>query len=182
MKKNILIVVLCVVLAAVAGAVAFVALKDSKPEETTAPTSVSETTDVNTTASVAGSVFNTTKKTAKKTTKATTADKNAFIRKGAWYLADTDNETCYALAFKKSGAVDIAYFNSDNIEGFDAQYFKGDAKYQIKGKKIIISSLPEAAQISSIELEISGKSVKYRGKALKNYKEISLDNALKCFE
>ena len=182
MKKDVLIISLCVVLAAVVGAVAFIALKDSKPEQTTATTSVSETTEEQTTASVAGSVFNTTKKTTQNAAKTTTADKNAFIRKGVWYLADADNEVCYAFSFKKNGAVDIAYFNSDNIEGFDAQYFKGTGSYDTRKGTIIFSKLPEVCGKTNLELVIKGSDIYYNSKKLKHYSTISLDNALKCFE
>ena len=180
-KNNVLITVLAVVLIAVCAAVAFLAVgqREVKPS-----TTESQSAD-DTTASLAGSVFNkkTTKKTTtKKTTQATTADKNAFIRNGVWYLADIDNETCIAFDFGKNGKADIAFFNSDNIEGFDAQYFKGDGVYEIRKDKIIFSKLPKATGMKSIELKIKNNKLYYNGKKLKNYKKISLDYALKCFE
>ena len=179
-KNNVLITVLAVILIAVCGAVAFLAVGQRDFRQTTTE---SQTAD-DTTASLAGSVFNTTKKktTTKKTTQSTTQDKNAFIRKGVWYLADIDNETCIAFAFGKNGKADIAFFNSDNIEGFDAQYFKGDGVYEIRKDKIIFSKLPKATGMKSIELKIKNNKLYYGSKKLKNYKKISLDYALKCFE
>ena len=182
MKKNsILIAILAVILIAVCGAVAFLAISQRGNEPTTTESQSAEET----TASLAGSVFNTTTKkktTTQTTTQTTTEDPNAFIRKGVWYLADIDEETCIAFDFGKNGKADIAFFNSDNIEGFDAQYFKGDGKYEIKKNKIIFSKLPKATGMKSIELKIKNNKIYYDGKKLKNYKKISLDYALKCFE
>ncbi|MBR3737298.1 MAG: hypothetical protein IKN26_01035 [Eubacterium sp.] len=181
-KNNVLIAVLAVVLAAICAAVAFIAINQNK-EPTKSETSASST------ASLAGSVFKTTSKTTEKTTKKTTTkkettteDKYPFIRNGVWYLADIDEETCLAIDFKKNGKADIAFFNSDNIEGFDAQYFKGDAKYTIGKNKIVFSKLPEATGYKKLELSIKKEKLYFSGKKLKNYKKISLDNALKCFE
>ena len=193
MKKNkILISVLVVILLAAVGAVAFLAIGGSKTAQTTEPSVYDSESADDSTASYAGSVFKndkkttkkttTKKKTTKKTTQATTKDLYPFIRNGVWYLVDTKNEVCYAFDLKKNGKADVAYFNSENIEGFDAQYFKGDAKYTIKGKKIVFSKLPGGMGIKSVEFEIADKTLKYKGKKLKNYKNISLDNALKCFE
>ena len=179
-KKKIVIAVLSVILVCAVCAVAYLAISggDNKQAATTATTTQTTVSQTETTASVAGSVFNTTKKK----TQSTTKDKYPFIRNGVWYLADKDKEVCYAFALKKNGKADVAFFNSDNIEGFDAQYFTGDAKYQIKGKKIVFSKLPKGMELNSIQFDIADKSVKYKGKKLKNYKKISLDYALKCFE
>ena len=174
-NKKIIIAVLCVILVGAVGAVAYLALNSNNEVTTTSTTAVSET---ETTASLSGSVFNTTKKT----TKATTADKNAFIRKGVWYLVDEEKEECIAIAFKKNGKADVAFFNSDNIEGFDAQYFKGTGSYDTRKGTIIFSKLPEVCGKTNLELVIKGSDIYYNSKKLKHYSTISLDNALKCFE
>ena len=182
-KDKVTIILFLVLIVAAVGIMAYVLLSQNAEKTTTTATTAPTTTaeDTQTTASLAGSVFN-SKKTTKKTTQSTTKDKYPFIRNGVWYLADKKNEVCYAFALKKNGKADVAYFDSDNIEGFDAQYFKGDAKYKIKGNKIVFSKLPKTMEIKSIEFEISKNTIKYNGKKLKNYKKISLDNALKCFE
>ena len=182
-KSKVTIIVLVVLIVAAAGVMAYALFSQNAEKNTTTATTAatSQVEETQTTAPLAGSVFN-DKKTTKKTTQSTTKDKYPFIKNGVWYLADKKNEVCYAFDLKKNGKADVAFFDSDNIEGFDAQYFKGDAKYKIKGKKIIFSKLPKTMGIKSIEFEISKNTVKYNGKKLKNYKKISLDNALKCFE
>ena len=181
MKKNkVLIAILVVVLLAACAAVAFLAINGDKVNnETTQSTTQAQSEDAQTTASVAGSVFNTTTTS---TTQSTTKDEYAFIRNGAWFLADIDNEECIAIAFDKNGDADVAFFNSDNIEGFDAQYFKGDASYDIRKNKIIFSKLPSATGRANLELEIKENDILYNGKKLRHFDKINLDNALKCFE
>ena len=177
--KKVLIAVLCVILIGAVGAVAYLALNNGENKTTTTSTTQTQATEAQTTASLAGSIVNST---TAKTTQATTADKYAFIREGVWYLADADNEDCLAIKFKKGGEADIAYFNSDNIEGFDAQYFKGTGSYDTRKGTIIFSKLPEVCGKTNLELVIKGSDIYCNSKKLKHYSTISLDNALKCFE
>jgi len=179
MKNNnkIIPAIICVVLIAAMGAVAYLAMTSDEKKTTTtvSQTSASES-------SSSQKTTNGTADTTQSTTQSTTADEYAFLKNGAWYLVDKDNEECLAIIFKGNGDADIAFFNSDNIEGFDAQYAKGYGSYDIRKNRIIFSKLPSVTGIANLELEISGKAVKYKGKELKQFKEISLDNALKCFE
>ena len=181
-KKVVIIVSSVVLIAAIIGVIAFAMhSKKAEPEvdeTTTVTTTASVTQEEQTTAPLSGSIVNTTEST----TQSTTADDTAFIKDGVWYLADIENEECLAIAFGKDGDADVAYFNAENIEGFDAQYYKGDASYDVRTNKIIFSKLPKVTGMANLELEISGKTIKYKGKELKHFKEISLDNALKCFE
>ena len=188
-KNNIIIIVLAVILVAVCALVAYLAI-DGKKEETTTTTtseiSVSETTTtaVSTTAvSTTQTTTDTTASTTQTTSQTQTQsdDPYPFIRQGCWYLADSDREVCYAFVFHKNGNADLAYFNSKNIEGLDPQYFKGDAKYEIKGNKIVFASLPSTMDIKKIELEIKENSIEYKGDKLRSFNKISLGNALECF-
>ncbi len=186
-KNSILIIALAVVLVAVCALVAYLAIgmKDDEPTTKQAETTVSQTTTA---------VLTTAVQTTQTTTETTTAisetsslaqtqasDPYPFIRQGCWYLADGDRDVCYAFVFHKNGSADVAYFNSENIEGFDAQYSKGTAKYVINGNIIVFAKLPSTMDIKKIELEIKGNSIEYKGDKLKKFKKISLDNALKCF-
>ena len=177
MKKNkFLTMVFIVVILAVTAAVAVIAVNNNNNQSTTQ----TQSSETETTASLAGSVVKST--TAKKTTESTTADKSAYIRKGVWYLVDADNEICYAFDFNTDGKAVVAYFSPENIEGFDAQYSKGEGVYEIRSNKIIFSKLPKVTGLVSLELEMKDSSILYNGKKLKHFDKINLDNALKCFE
>ncbi len=179
-NKKALTATIVLILIAACAAVAYLAVnqKHSEPATSSQPSQSVSTSNVEESASK----DETTTETTKNTTEETTTDEYAFIKKGCWYLADKDNEVCYAIAFRKEGKADIAYFNSDNIEGFDAQYSKGDAVYNIDGKKITLSKFPSVTGLKSLELEIEGNAILYKGKELKNFDKMNLDNALKCFE
>ncbi|MBQ9530517.1 MAG: hypothetical protein IJR70_00445 [Eubacterium sp.] len=182
MKKNsFLIIFLTVVLIGVCAGVAYLAMNSKDDNKTTAAqTSSFQTTALATTTkpSQTTSQSETQSSSQANTTK---EEEYSFIRKGCWYLADKDKNVCYAFSFKKSGKSDVAYFNSDNIEGFDAQYSKGYAVYEIRDNKIILTKLSDVTGLKRLELEIKGNSILYNGKKLKNYSKINLDNALKCF-
>lgn len=180
--KNIIITVLVIILIGAAGAVAYLALGSKEEVTTTAQSSTEITSQDSSTSAPTETTTQTTTQTTTKTTTETTTEPYPFIRSGAWYLADTENETCIAIAFSKNGKADIAYFNSDNIEGLDAQYFKGDGSFDIRKDKIIFSKLPEATGMVDREFEIKGKDIYYKGKKLRHFDKINLDNALKCFE
>ena len=182
-SKNVLIIVLVIILAGVVGAVGYVAL-NPKEVETTTQTSTEVTSEEASTAAQTETrtTAEATTETTIQTTTETTTEPYPFIRSGAWYIANEDNEDCVAIAFSKNGNADIAYFNSDNIEGFDAQYFKGDSSYDIRKNKIIFSNIPEVTGIANLELEIKDSDIYYKGKKLRHFDKINLDNALKCFE
>jgi len=175
-EKNVIITALCVVLAGAVGAVAYLALNSNEKNVTT----TSATSELTVTQTATDS--STTETITQTTTQTTTADEYAFIRSGAWYLADAENEDCIAITFKKNGDADVAYFNSDNIEGFDAQYYKGSGSYDIRKNKIIFSKFPEITGKTNCEFEIKGNDIYFSGKKLKHFDKVSLDNALKCFE
>jgi hypothetical protein len=177
-KKNIIIIILSVILVCAICAVAYLAFSGKEEVQTTTSnnTSTIQTTAVQTTVDVSET------STELPQTESTTEDKYPFIRNGVWYLVDEKNEECYAFSFKKNNSADIAYFNTENIEGLDAQYFKGDAKYKIGDNKIVLSNLPEEFTKKSITFEIKDNSILFEGKKIKHYDKISLDNALKCFE
>ena len=180
-KKKALIIILVVILIGAVGAVAYLALNDKKEAETTEPSQSQSVQSTSQTQTQTQTQQTTAETKADSTIESTTKDKAAFIKKGCWYYADKENEICFAFAFNDNNNADVAMFGSDNIEGFDAQYFKGDAKYEISQNKIIFKKLPASMGVKSIELEITENSIKYNSEKLKNFDEISLDNALKCF-
>ena len=183
-NKKALTATIVLILIAACAAVAYLAVnqKHSEPATSSQPSQSDSTSNVEESVSKDETTTESTTESTKNTTEETTTDEYAFIKKGCWYLADKDSEVCYAIAFRKEGKADIAYFNSDNIEGFDAQYSKGDAVYNIDGKKITLSKLPSVTGLKSLELEIEGNAILYKGKELKNFDKMNLDNALKCFE
>ena len=188
MKKNsVKIIVLAVILAAVCALVAYLAIDAKKDiaQTTESQSSVSETTTEITTQPTSETTTQTVTQTTTETTAPTTADSSdefAFIKVGCWYLPDSKKEVCYAVKFNDYGNADVAFFNADNLQGFDAKYYEGDAKYTIVGNRIVIENLPSSTGITRVQLDVKGKDIKYNGSKLKNFSDMNLENALKCYK
>ncbi|MBQ7741254.1 MAG: hypothetical protein IJT65_08495 [Eubacterium sp.] len=165
-----------VVLIAV-GAGYFFIVKDT-PEETTAPT-----TETTTETTVSTTEITTTATTESTSAAAVTEDANAFLYKGYWYIYDDTETRAYALKFSKGNTVMISYFNTDNLDGVDAQYYKnGKAKYTLKDNKIKVTNIPDECEIDSIELDVrDSKNLNYKGVDGVNKDDLKLQYAFDHF-
>jgi len=174
------ILIAVVVVAVIAAILALMTIGNPQEEPTAAtePSSVTETTERT---SVLTTAETTAASTTETTTESTTQAEPAFLQKGNWYLFDKKNTACYVFTFDGKGNVDIAMFDSNNIEVGDPQYFEGYAAYSVSGDTLTIAKLPSALPLGSVELTVGKDSLTYEKQKLENHKDISVDYALQYF-
>lgn len=185
MKNNKKIVAILVVLAIVICAVAGVLIvkQNKAKQKDDQATSVSEVTDDKATTAVNPPVTHTTVSVVNepdvkaKTTKAdqTEAQMSFLLKDKWWYYFDVENRECYAFSFKKSGDMDVAYFNNKNIDIGDAKYFTGTSTFTIDGNKAVIKYLPDALPIKNFDLEIKDNKLFFKDNKLAPHDDLSLD-------
>ena len=99
----------------------------------------------------------------------------------AWILYNKDDNSCYAFLIKEDKNVDLAYFNTETLDGLDAQYSTGYSVYTVSNNKLMIKEMPDNFPVSSFTFDIKDDKLFYNGTELKSYDEISLKNALKHY-
>lgn len=164
--------IFAVLLSAIIAAGVFAAC--SKPEEetttTTAPVTEATTESTN----------QATTETTETSTEPTTEDPFKFIEGGYWYLFDDDKEECYAVSFEGNGKASIGYFSSENVEGEDAEYYKGSATYNAEGDTVSVNVSVLSFE-SNFDLIVNNKKLYYGKKELKRYDKLSLDYVFEHF-
>lgn len=99
-----------------------------------------------------------------------------FLVKGEWwYYFDIQARECYAFKFDEDMNMQVAFFNSDNIDGEDAQYFTGTSTYTIVGNNIELRYLPDALTKKSFDLTIKGNKLFNVDDKMAQHDDLSLD-------
>ena len=180
-NKGLMIVLIIILLALAAALVYAFTFKPNLPmvrtttattEVTTAEASTTQTTTTETT---------TTETTTSETTTETTTQPTAFYQKGIWYYYDEKATEAYAFTFKKNGEADVAYFNTGNLMGEDAQYFKGYCRYEASDTEIKLTKLPSPIPQATLTITVDGETLKVNDTKLEKQKKVSLDYPVEHF-
>lgn len=180
MKKKILILI-CVVVIIVAGAVTLALLHgndDAEPTSTTTDiNNVEETHKVSETHTMPTVSVSEIELDDMSTTNedATKAEMSFLKNNEWWYYFDIQNREAYAFHFNDDMGVDIAFFNSSNIDSEDAKYFTGYSTYTIDNGKIIMKYLPDALTIKNFELTIKDNKLFFVDDKLAPHDDLSVD-------
>lgn len=176
MKKKVLIAI-CALVIVVAGTVtiAVVSNNDDAQQETT--TQAQETHKVSETHTLPSvSVSDIDLDDISTTDEGVTKSEVDFVTKDEWwYYFDIQNREAYAFRFSKDMNVDIAFFNSSNIDGEDAKYFNGNSTYSIENGKVVMKYLPDALKIKNFELTIKDNKLFFEDDKLAPHDDLSLD-------
>lgn len=100
---------------------------------------------------------------------------DSLVAGGWWYYFDVQNKECYAFCFKDDMNMDLAFFNSENIDGGDAKYYKGTSTYTIDDGVVQLRYLPDALTIKSFDLKFKGNKLFFKDDKLANHEDLSLD-------
>lgn len=106
---------------------------------------------------------------------ATKAEVDFVTKDQWWYYFDIQNREAYAFHFDDEMNVEIAFFNSSNIDSEDAKYFTGNSTYTIENGKIIMKYLPDALTIKSFELTIKDNKLFSVDDKLAPHDDLSVD-------
>lgn len=177
--KKIIIALACLLTALGSAICISVAVTHSDKTVSEEPTASSTTAEVSQAPNILAE-NSTDADTSTDTTTATTEEALPFIKGGYWYFFDDVKKECYAISFEGSGKATVAYFDSDNIEGGDAKYFKGKADYAINGEEVAVT-INISGMNTKILLEAKENALYGNKQALTHYDKLSLEYAVSHF-
>ena len=99
-----------------------------------------------------------------------------FLYDGYWYFYDEDMTRAFAFSFEKNDDdAELAYFNTENVNGLDAKYLHDEADYAISGDTLTIDDMPKELEDLELKFTIEDGKLLYGNAELEHHDDLSLE-------